>query len=60
MFRKLFLLFLIAAFFSATGCVKETYDMSMLSKKVQVSPTWAVSAVRAIFRLVTLSSQMTL
>jgi hypothetical protein len=28
-----------------TGCIKETYDMNMLSKKAHLSPTWAVSAI---------------
>src|SRR5450759_2853560 len=29
-----------------TGCIKETYNMRMLSKKAHISPTLAISAVK--------------
>jgi hypothetical protein len=32
--------------FSVTGCIKETYNMNMLSEKTHISPTLAISAVR--------------
>jgi hypothetical protein len=44
--KKLNILLIITALFSASGCVKETYDMGMLSKKAHLSPTFAVTAVR--------------
>ena len=31
---------------SVTGCIKETYNMNMLSKKAHLSPTLAISAVK--------------
>jgi hypothetical protein len=31
---------------SITGCIKETYNMNMLSNKMHISPTLAISAVR--------------
>lgn len=46
MIRKFIGLALITAFFTVTGCVKETYDMNRLSKKAHLSPTFAVSAVK--------------
>jgi hypothetical protein len=46
MFRKPFILSLIVALIGVTGCVKETYDMNMLSKKAHISPTLAISAAR--------------
>jgi hypothetical protein len=46
MFRKPFILFLIVALIGVAGCVKETYDMNMLSKKAHISPTFAISAAR--------------
>jgi len=30
----------------ATACVKETYNMNKLAKEYQLSPTWAISAVK--------------
>lgn len=46
MIRKLLhLIFMIMAFLTA-GCVKETYDMSKLSKKAHISPTMAISAIK--------------
>jgi hypothetical protein len=39
-------LLLLMAVFAITGCVKETYDMDRLSKKVHLSPTWGMSAVK--------------
>jgi hypothetical protein len=29
-----------------TGCIKETYNMKMLSKQAHLSPTLAISAVK--------------
>ena len=31
--------------FLTTGCIKETYDMNMLSKRAHLSPTFAISAI---------------
>jgi|WetSurMetagenome_2_1015567.scaffolds.fasta_scaffold01175_2 hypothetical protein len=31
---------------STAGCIKETYDMNKLSKKIQLSPTLAISAIK--------------
>ena len=46
MTRKLLILISVAAVFSAAGCVKETYNMDNLSKRVHLSPTFAISAVK--------------
>jgi hypothetical protein len=46
MIRRSFLVFYIIMFISTTGCIKETYDMNMLSKRAHLSPTWAVSAIK--------------
>jgi hypothetical protein len=46
MIRKLLILFVITTFFATGGCIKETYDMNMLSKKGHLSPTVAISAVK--------------
>jgi hypothetical protein len=46
MIRKSFLLISVAAVIGIAGCVKETYDMSTLSKWAHISPTFAISAVR--------------
>jgi hypothetical protein len=40
-FRLIFIIIVLLT----TGCIKETYDMNMLSKKAHLSPTWAVSAI---------------
>jgi hypothetical protein len=44
--RKFYLIFSISAFLAATGCIKETYNMDTLSKRVHLSPVFGVSAVR--------------
>jgi hypothetical protein len=46
MIWRFFLLIAMIAFLSVTGCVKETYNMNMLSKKAHLSPTMAISAVK--------------
>jgi len=43
--RSLLLVTLIMVVF-ATACVKETYNMNKLAKENQLSPTWAISAVK--------------
>lgn len=49
--RRSFLIFYIFMIFVATGCVKDTYDMNMLSKRVHLSPTWKVSAINGDIKL---------
>ncbi|HEX7494605.1 MAG TPA: hypothetical protein VF346_10325 [Bacteroidales bacterium] len=44
--KKFFLLIDVIVVLSFTGCVKETYNMNMLSKKAHLSPTMAISAVK--------------
>jgi hypothetical protein len=44
--RKSFLLVSMIMVLSTTGCIKETYDMSMLSKKMHLSPTLVISAIK--------------
>ena len=44
--KRSFLLILIALLLSISGCIKETYNMNMLSKKTHLSPTLAISAVK--------------
>ena len=46
MFKRSFLFITIILLLSGTGCVKETYNMKMLSKQAQLSPTLAISAVK--------------
>ena len=45
MIKKFFLLIAMIVVLSVTGCVKETYNMNMLSKKAHLSPTMAISAI---------------
>jgi hypothetical protein len=45
MIKKFFLFIGMIVVLSLTGCIKETYNMSMLSKKAHLSPTMAISAV---------------
>jgi hypothetical protein len=45
MIKALSRLIFIIMVLLTTGCIKETYDMNMLSKKAHLSPTWAVSAI---------------
>jgi hypothetical protein len=44
--KRSFLLIFIALVLSVSGCIKETYNMNMLSKKTHLSPTLAISAVK--------------
>ena len=46
MIRKLSRLIFMIMVFLTTGCIKETYDMNMLSKKVHLTPTMAISAIK--------------
>lgn len=46
MIRKSFILISLIGVLTAAGCVKETYDMSRLSKRAHLSPTLAVAAVK--------------
>jgi len=46
MIRKSLMLLFIIVVSITSGCVKETYDMSMLSTKAHLSPTLAISAVK--------------
>ena len=46
MIRKSVLLISMIIVLSTTGCVKETYDMKMLSKQMHLSPTIAISAIK--------------
>jgi hypothetical protein len=46
MIRKLHLPVIMTLIVIASGCVKETYDMKMLSKKAQLSPSLAISALK--------------
>lgn len=45
MIRNLLRLIFMIMVFSATGCVKDTYDMNKLSKKAVFSPTVGISAI---------------
>jgi hypothetical protein len=46
MTKRLFLSISMIMALLVTSCIKSTYDMSMLSKKAQLSPTLALSAVK--------------
>lgn len=46
MIKRSFLLIALIMVLSGTSCVKETYNMNMLSKKAHLSPTMAISAVK--------------
>ncbi len=46
MTRKAIVLISLAALLIITGCIKETYNMDILSKKAHLSPTLAIAAVR--------------
>ena len=46
MFKRSSLFITILLLLSVTGCVKETYNMKMLSKQTRLSPTLAISAVK--------------
>jgi hypothetical protein len=44
--RRSYLLISVVMLLSVAGCIKETYNMKMLSKQAHLSPTLAMSAVR--------------
>ena len=46
MIKKLLLFGFITAILAGGGCVKDTYDMKLLSKKAHLSPTLVLSAVK--------------
>ena len=46
MIKRFFLLIAMIVVLSVIGCIKETYNMSMLSKQAHLSPTMAISAVK--------------
>ena len=46
MIKRSLLFILIIMGLIITGCIKETYNMRMLSKKAHISPTLAISAVK--------------
>ena len=46
MIKRSILFISIITVFSINSCIKETYDMNKFSKKVQLSPTLAISAVK--------------
>jgi hypothetical protein len=50
MIKRVFLLLMIM-FLSITGCIKDTYNMSMLSKQTHLTPDIAISAVKGSFTL---------
>ena len=49
--RRAFLFFLMIMFLLITGCVKDTYNMSMLSKQTHLAPNMAISAMNGSFSL---------
>src|ERR1035437_4997934 len=51
MTKRAFLFFLMIMLLSITGCIKDTYNMSMLSKQNHLSPDMAISAVKGSFSL---------
>lgn len=51
MIKRTFLFFLMIIFLSATACVKETYNMTMLSKQNHLTPNMAISAMTGSFSL---------
>jgi hypothetical protein len=51
MTKRAFLFFLMIMLLSITGCIKDTYNMSMLSKQTHLSPDMAISAVKGSFSL---------
>lgn len=46
MIKRLLLFITVIMIFSITGCIKDTYNMNMLSKQAHLSPTLALSAVK--------------
>lgn len=46
MIRKLLLLMLMIIVLSTAGCVKETYNMKMLSTKMHLTPTMSIAAIK--------------
>jgi hypothetical protein len=51
MMKRAFLFFLIIMFLSVAGCVKDTYNMKMLSKQNHLTPNMAISAMNGSFSL---------
>ena len=51
MTKRAFLFFLMIMLLSITGCIKDIYNMSMLSKQTHLSPDMAISAVKGSFSL---------
>lgn len=49
--KRAFLFFLMIMFLTITGCIKDTYNMSMLSKQTHLYPNMAISAVKGSFTL---------
>ena len=45
MIKRSFLFISVIIVLSVTGCLKETYNMNMLSKQAHLSPTLGISAV---------------
>ena len=51
MIKRAFLFFLMIMLLSITGCIKDTYNMSMLSKQNHLSPNMAIAAMNGSFSL---------
>jgi len=51
MIKRAFLFFLMIMLLSITGCVKDTYNMSMLSKQNHLYPNMAIAAMNGSFSL---------
>jgi hypothetical protein len=51
MIRRVFWFFSMIILLSITGCIKDTYNMSMLSKQNHLTPNMAISAVTGSFSL---------
>jgi hypothetical protein len=49
MIKRSFLFISVIIALSITGCIKDTYNMKMLSKQAHLSPTLAISAVKGDF-----------
>jgi hypothetical protein len=46
MIKRSFLFISVIMALSIIGCIKDTYNMKMLSKQTHLSPTLAISAVK--------------
>src|ERR1035437_643848 len=51
MIKYLYRLSIIIAILLAAGCVKDTYNMTKLSKQQHLSPTMAISAIKGVVSL---------